>query len=101
MPSIRDMFINLSGTALDVYNTVKERGVVLADSQTSMKRIDACLNCPHFIVEPGPARCGVCGCGMKIKVRLAAARCPLNPPVWGAMSPDEIEKMKKEGAPTL
>jgi len=101
MPTIRDMFINLSGTAIDAYNMLRARGVIFADKETSIKRIDACISCPHFITDPGPARCGVCGCGMKMKVRIAASRCPLNPPVWNAMSQDEIERMKKEGAPVL
>lgn len=95
------MFINLTGAALDSYNMLRERGIIFADKETATKRIDACLACPHFITEPLPARCGICGCGMKVKVRIAAARCPLNPPTWNMMTPEEIEKMKNEGAPSL
>ncbi len=78
MPSTKDMFLNLTGTALEAFNHAVQHKAVFVDEKTMHERIDICVACPQYITGSiGPDRCGVCGCGMKIKVRLAVASCPL------------------------
>lgn len=36
------------------------------------KRLSICSSCPNMIKN----RCSVCGCNMKMKVKLAEAKCP-------------------------
>jgi len=42
-------------------------------------RMAVCLECPHF--SPKTTRCGVCGCVMAAKARIAKAECPIGR--WG------------------
>ena len=48
-------------------------------------REEACRGCPKL--EPGivwvARRCGICGCFMAAKLRLAKEVCPDDPPRWG------------------
>lgn len=45
------------------------------------RRLATCRACPEF--DAIPARCRLCGCYASLKLRLAAERCPLEPPKWG------------------
>jgi len=40
------------------------------------RRIDICRACPAF--DAGQGRCKECGCFMKVKAKMEAAKCPLN-----------------------
>jgi len=92
-PSIREMFINLTGAALDTYNLQKARGVIFADHATFEKRIDICSGCEYITSTLGMNRCKLCGCGLMIKTRLAVSSCPIQK--WTRMTDAEIEAMKK------
>jgi hypothetical protein len=43
-------------------------------------RFEICRSCEHFSHSSG--RCGLCGCFMRPKVRIAAASCPDEPKRW-------------------
>jgi hypothetical protein len=45
-----------------------------AEREQAQARYDICKGCPLF--TPVTARCSVCGCFMKFKVKLADAECP-------------------------
>jgi len=78
MPTTKEMFLNLTGTALDALQLAIKNKVVFADENTILHRIDLCSSCPEYITGSfGTERCGICGCGMKLKVRIAAASCPI------------------------
>ena len=47
---------------------------VLADNDIAMYRINICSQC-EFLKKH--TRCEKCGCFMKVKTRLATARCPI------------------------
>lgn len=86
MSTAKEMFLNLTETALEVFNGAVQNGALLVDEKTMLERIDLCINCPEYITNSiGPDRCGICGCGMKIKVRLAVASCPLKK--WNKWKP--------------
>lgn len=91
-PTFREMFLNLSSTAADVYKMLVEQGVVMADKETFHKRIDLCTNCQYITSTMGILRCGACGCGISVKPRLAAAMCPIGK--WMMMSGEEIKRLK-------
>ena len=74
-PSIKDMFYNLDQTAQDVWKQYVEKGVIIADNETRDKRIEICSKCEFYKPTLGIYRCQKCGCGMKLKVRIAAAKC--------------------------
>ena len=55
------------------------KNVMLHDQEVIDKRWDICKGC-EFLTEKN--KCTHCGCYMKVKTRVATARCPLNPPKW-------------------
>lgn len=87
-PSFKEMIYNLSDTAKDILKKAIEEKQVLVTEEQAQKRLDICIACEFFIVQPEgsliPARCAKCGCGMKVKSRLAAAHCPINK--WGPIT---------------
>jgi predicted Zn-ribbon and HTH transcriptional regulator len=46
----------------------------LLDRESSLKRYNACLDCPFLKKN---SQCKKCGCFMKAKVRIKASRCPI------------------------
>ena len=50
------------------------KGYVIADPDIALSRIRLCLGCEHLKKH---TRCDKCGCFMKVKTRLAAAKCPI------------------------
>lgn len=60
-------------------------GLGLAPESVIAERTTICGDCPK---RRGPS-CGLCGCAVKHKVRLAAQRCPDNPPRWCAYTPPQ------------
>lgn len=60
-------------TIFDVVKSAYKEGVK-APEEVSQLRIEVCNNCPKFDGE----KCGVCGCYMKYKTKLLAAKCPEN-----------------------
>ena len=91
-PTFKEMFVNLSGAALDTFNTLKDKGVIFADEKTFNTRADICSACPHIINTMGINRCNLCGCGLMLKVRLTSSSCPINK--WSRMTNEEIDRMK-------
>jgi hypothetical protein len=86
MPTTKEMFFNLTGTAADAYKMLIDRGILLTDEETMYKRIDICVACPHYITQNVVQnKCEICGCGMKMKVRVAAASCPIKK--WDKWTP--------------
>jgi hypothetical protein len=85
LPSIKEMVYSLNETLQNMLKIAVEKKVILVTEEQAQARLDICLQCEFFIIQPEgsiiPARCGKCGCGMKYKARLAAAQCPINK--WG------------------
>ncbi len=69
------LLFELTGTAVDVFNEYKKKGEILADDKKSNLRMELCGKCKSFDKEAG--RCTLCGCFMKVKVRLEATSCPI------------------------
>ena len=44
------------------------------------QRLAICKSCPKW--NPRRERCGLCGCRTAVKVKLASAACPDDPPRW-------------------
>jgi hypothetical protein len=85
LPSVKEMVFNLTDTAKDVFTQALARGVIMAPVEVAKTRWDICFDCEYFLKEPEnsiiPYRCKKCGCGMKFKTRVAAAKCPIDK--WG------------------
>lgn len=47
---------------------------MFADQDVVIARMKQCLNCEHLKKH---TRCAKCGCFMKVKTRLAPAKCPI------------------------
>jgi hypothetical protein len=62
---------------------------VYVSEPVAKARLAQCNACEHFRTSDG--RCGLCGCWVKgrlaQKLKLAAERCPANPPKWTASTP--------------
>jgi hypothetical protein len=70
------MLFNLGSTAVDVLKEYSRRGLLVTDNAIMDSRMEICSTCKMFSKES--ARCGLCGCFMKVKIRLAAVKCPLS-----------------------
>jgi len=85
MPSLKEMAVNLTENLKAVLSNAVTKGVVLTPEEEVKKRWDLCYDCEFLSKEPEngiiPFRCKKCGCGMKLKIRLAASWCPVNK--WG------------------
>ena len=51
------------------------KSVLLHDSAIIEARLAECYDCEHFI--KATSQCKKCGCFMKVKTRIATARCPI------------------------
>jgi hypothetical protein len=69
------MLFDLGNTTLDALNEYKRRGLLLTEEEKVDARMEICNSCKVFNKES--ARCSICGCFMKIKIRLIASSCPV------------------------
>lgn len=47
-------------------------------NERTKKRLQICNTCPHKELKfLAPSQCGVCGCVLKVKARIAGESCPL------------------------
>ncbi|MHB8397362.1 MAG: hypothetical protein ACYDCI_00285 [Candidatus Limnocylindrales bacterium] len=60
------------------------RRPVFVDAPTLGARATTCQSCERFV--PATGRCGLCGCFLALKLRLATEQCPDNPPRWAALA---------------
>ena len=51
------------------------KNIMLHDQDIIDKRFSMCQDCEHFIKPT--SQCKECGCFMKVKTKLATARCPI------------------------
>lgn len=78
MPDIIEMASNLGKQIVDTTVTLAVSGQVFADEKIQNERFAICTNCIHFISTQ--SRCNICGCFMKTKVKIIAAKCPAG--IW-------------------
>jgi len=69
------MLFELGNTTLDALREYSRRGLLVKNEEKIDTRMKICNSCKMFDKES--ARCGLCGCFMKIKIRLEASSCPL------------------------
>ena len=70
----------LNNQELDLRKTTSfQKQFFIHDQEILDYRWNLCKGC-EFLKDDD--RCSSCGCYMKIKHRIANARCPLNPPKW-------------------
>ena len=85
-PTTKEMAFSLIGAAKDIISTAVNKGAILASDEDIKKRWDICWECEFFKKQPEKAMmpyvCLKCGCGMKVKTRLAAMCCPIGK--WGS-----------------
>jgi len=89
-PNAREMFGNLSETAINSFKLLKDKGIFLATDEVVEQRKNTCLSCENLISTAGINRCRACGCGLLLKIKLAGACCPLKK--WDRMTGDELRK---------
>lgn len=70
------LLFELAGTAADVITELKKNGVLMASQEKEEIRMNTCAECKSF--DKASSRCNLCGCFMKIKVRLEASKCPIS-----------------------
>jgi len=58
----------------DINNNNRIKLNVFSTSEEQKKRLDICEGCIHYY----DGRCRQCGCFLKQKVKLSAAKCPMN-----------------------
>jgi hypothetical protein len=74
-PSLMTMATNLASTALSAASHAIRTGVVMASEETANKRIETCESCEFL--DKTIYRCLKCGCMMKFKAKVEAAKCPI------------------------
>ena len=89
LPSKYEMYLNLTDAFKQTLEGLVKNGELLAPEEVAKQRLEICFSCDKFIAQPEgspmPYRCGVCGCGMKVKSRIAVMKCPINK--WGPYKP--------------
>lgn len=73
------LFSMVRSVAKDAYESAKRTGYrlpVIAPDEVAVKRYSICQDCEHFDEET--TRCDECGCYMKLKVNVAASKCPID-----------------------
>jgi len=76
MPSLLAMSKNLAYTAGTAIAQAVVNQQVVASESIYNKRLETCNNCEAY--DKDQHRCFKCGCYMKAKARMIAAKCPLN-----------------------
>jgi len=71
-PSLMQQASNFVGAMGDYIKS----GMKNIDDDKYNKRLEICASCPAFDASQG--RCKECGCFMKVKAKMEAAKCPLN-----------------------
>lgn len=69
------MLFDLGNTGSDVVKNYIQNGEILSGDEKIDFRINVCYNCKCLDKET--SRCSLCGCFMKVKVKLDAAKCPI------------------------
>ena len=64
------------------FNNMKKRmsAIIIKDQDIIDRRWAECEKCEHL--SKNTKQCGICKCFMKLKTKVATARCPLDPPKW-------------------
>jgi len=75
-PSKIQMLKNVAGTMGDVMKSVAQGKPLQASEEEYNRRKAICKDCPFFVLAH--ERCSKCGCYMKAKASLQAAKCPEN-----------------------
>jgi hypothetical protein len=68
------------------------KGMPTASPEQQEARLVICRKCEYDL----EGTCGVCGCNLKLKTQWAEQSCPLNPPKWGPVKPEESEVREPE-----
>lgn len=71
-PGIRVM---VAGVAETISKSLLDEGPMFSDALTTQFRLTLCNSCEFFNSDSG--RCSKCGCFMKIKAKIQAAKCPI------------------------
>jgi len=81
-PSPAVQAANLAGAVVRAVRSAARGKPVLVPGAVYQERLAICRQCPEYDRER--SRCRQCGC-TTAKLTLAAERCPLEPPRWGAV----------------
>jgi len=81
MPSLAAQASGVAGALVRAARSMATGRAILATDTIVRQRQAACLGCEHL----QGWRCLLCGCPIARKIRLAAERCPADPPKWGAV----------------
>ena len=65
-------------TVKDVAIGVAKGEELLCCKEEEERRLNICKGCPHYVEFMGTHRCNECNCFSKLKVKVAAAKCPLD-----------------------
>lgn len=69
------MLFNMGATAIDALSEYSRRGLLVKEEEKIDTRMQICSECKVFDKEF--ARCKICGCFMKLKIRLEISSCPI------------------------
>lgn len=69
-------FFDLIKNAGEAASEAIKSGLDVRDKDETEKCLTICSECENL--KSDPFRCGICGCYLKLKVKLKAWHCPLN-----------------------
>lgn len=80
MPSVKEMALNLLSTTKEVIKNVATKGVLTVSDTIANTRWEVCNKCDYLLKDENNSvyRCKLCGCNMKVKIKLAVSSCPIN-----------------------
>lgn len=54
------------------------------------RRMEICVECPHFVNDLGFSRCGKCGCPLSARTANPDLSCPDTPKRWTAVKDESF-----------
>jgi len=76
LPSKAQMIKNLSSSVKNISKSLLKGEKIKLPKKQAEERMKICMTCPQYVADEN--RCSLCGCYLRVKIRIATESCPIN-----------------------